>query len=275
MQPTDSAPPDQAQKAAEASVRPGDGMDPHPRSSRAVTPLTSGGWAPSCGSRSASPAASSWPDPRYGEFIRWPSISELAPKREDWYAPDDVFNARYLDQLDREAETIDLKLRTIHPGVATLVLCCFERRIVGPECHRRLAAGWLKRRYGITIPELDFLRDQAAKEPARWIPVVNSGSCDEAGFEACQVAGSSPVRWGAGPECPWLEEAEGAGRVRVVEAGLRQAAVAGAAGSVAGGLVPGALDAGAAGVAGLERDRPFRGVRGGLGSARWRGSTVS
>jgi hypothetical protein len=31
------------------------------------------------------------------------------------------------------------------------------------------------------------------------ILVVNSGSCGEAEFEACQVAGSSSVQWRAGP----------------------------------------------------------------------------
>src|SRR5208283_2245232 len=89
------------------------------------------------------------------------------------------------------------------------------------------------------------------------IPVVNSGSCDEAEFEACQVAGSPPVKGRAGPECLQPEEVERGGHVHVVEAGLRQAAVAGAPGAVAGGLVHGALDAGAAGVVGLEGDRLF------------------
>ena len=51
----------------------------------------------------------------------------------------------------------------------------------------------------------------------------------------------------------------------VVEAGFGQAAVAGAACSVAGGLVHGALDAGAAGVVGLEAGRLLRGAGGGLG----------
>ena len=46
---------------------------------------------------------------------------------------------------------------------------------------------------------------------------------------------------------------------------LGQAAVAGAACAVGGGLVHGALDAGAAGVVGLERDRGFRGPGGCLG----------
>ena len=95
--------------------------------------------------------------------------------------------------------------------------------------------------------------------------VVNSGSCGEAEFEACQVAGSLPVQRGAGPVGLQPEQVERAGHVRVVEAGFRQAAVAGAPGAVAGGLVHGAFDAGAAGVVGLERDRGFRGAGGGLG----------
>jgi hypothetical protein len=44
---------------------------------------------------------------------------------------------------------------------------------------------------------------------------------------------------------------------------------------VAGGLVHGALDAGAAGVVGLEAGRGFRGAGGGLGFGQAAGSTVS
>ncbi len=51
----------------------------------------------------------------------------------------------------------------------------------------------------------------------------------------------------------------------MVEAGSGQAAVACAPGAVAGGLVHGAFDAGAAGVAGLERNRLFFGPGGRLG----------
>src|SRR6516225_11246494 len=101
--------------------------------------------------------------------------------------------------------------------------------------------------------------------PPWGILVVNSGSCREAEFEACQVAGSSSVQWGAGPECFEPEEVERAGHVHVVEAGLGQAAVAGTPRAVAGGLVHGAFDSGAAGVVGLEGDCLFRGPGGGLG----------
>ena len=85
------------------------------------------------------------------------------------------------------------------------------------------------------------------------ILVVYSQLCGEAEFEACQVAGPPPVQRGAGPVGVQPEEVERAGHVHVVEAGFRQAAVAGAASAVAGGLVHGALDAGAAGVVRLER----------------------
>lgn len=96
------------------------------------------------------------PDPRFGEFTRWPSIPELAPKRDYFHADDAEFNRRLLHQLDCEAETIDVKLRTIHPGATRLVLCCFERRVTGPaDCHRRVAAAWLEQRYGIEIVEID------------------------------------------------------------------------------------------------------------------------
>ena len=101
--------------------------------------------------------------------------------------------------------------------------------------------------------------------PVTSILVVNSGSCGEAEFEAGQMAGSLPVQRGAGPECFQPEQVECAGQVYVVEAGLGQAAVAGASRAVAGGLVHGALDAGPAGIVGLEGDRGFRGASGGLG----------
>src|SRR5258708_9239026 len=97
------------------------------------------------------------------------------------------------------------------------------------------------------------------------IPVVNSGSCGEAEFEACQVAGSSAVQWRGGREGVQGEEVGGAGHVCVVEAGFRQAAVAGVAGAVAGGVVHGAFEGGAGGVVGLEGDACFGGAGGGGG----------
>src|ERR1035438_5193904 len=87
----------------------------------------------------------------------------------------------------------------------------------------------------------------------------------EAEFEAGEVAGSLPVQWRAGPECLQTEQVERAGHVHVVEAGSGQAAVACASCSVAGCLVHGAFDAGAAGVVSLERDRVFCRAGSGLG----------
>jgi hypothetical protein len=106
------------------------------------------------------------------------------------------------------------------------------------------------------------------------ILVVNSGSCGEAKFEACQVAGSSSVQWRAGPVGLQPEQVERAGHVHVVQAGLGQAAVAGAARAVADSLVHGALDAGPAGVVSLEGHGLFRGAGGGLGLGRSRGGSV-
>jgi hypothetical protein len=83
------------------------------------------------------------------------------------------------------------------------------------------------------------------------ILVAYSGLCCEAELQACQVACSPPVQRGAGPVGVQPEEVERAGHVRVVEAGFQQAAVAGAAGAVAGDLVYGALDSGAAGVSAI------------------------
>src|SRR5271166_6737186 len=81
----------------------------------------------------------------------------------------------------------------------------------------------------------DKWRDHGLVFPT--ILVVNSQLCGEAEFEACQVACSPPVQRGAGPVGVQPEQVERAGHVHVVEAGFRQAAVAGAARAVAGGLV--------------------------------------
>ena len=67
------------------------------------------------------------------------------------------------------------------------------------------------------------------------------------------------------------DEVQCDGHVDVVEAGFGQAAVAGAAGAVAGGLVHGAFDAGAAGVAGLEREGVLGGAAGGQGFGEFAG----
>jgi hypothetical protein len=87
-------------------------------------------------------------------------------------------------------------------------------------------------------------------------------SYGEAEFQACQVTGSLPVQRGAGPECSEPDEVESGGHVYVVEAGSGQAAVAGAASALAGGLVHGAFDADAAGVVGLERVQSGRAGQG-------------
>jgi hypothetical protein len=136
----------------------------------------------------------------------------------------------------------------------------------GSAASTRHSQTWPARRNPAN-PDPDARPDRrtAARPPATTILVVNSGSCGEAEFEACQVAGPAPVQWRAGPVGLQPQEVEGAGHVHVVEAGLGQAAVAGAPGAVAGGLVHGAFDAGPAGVVSLERDRCLRGARGGLG----------
>jgi hypothetical protein len=95
------------------------------------------------------------------------------------------------------------------------------------------------------------------------ILVANCRSCREAQFEACQLAGSPPVQWRAGPECLQAEEVERAGHICVVETVFGQASIACAPGAVAGGLVHGAFDAGAAGVVGVEGDAVFGGAGGG------------
>lgn len=96
------------------------------------------------------------PDPRYGDFTHWPYIAELAPRRSYFRAPADEFDREYLAQLDRLADDIESKLSVMPSPSGTIVLCCYERAVTGPEvCHRRLFAGWAQQRWGIDIPELD------------------------------------------------------------------------------------------------------------------------
>lgn len=95
------------------------------------------------------------PDPRYTERTHWPYVAQLAPRRSYFYEPTEVFSRMYLDQLGRLADEIDRALLAIPSESSCLVLCCFERRITGPECHRRLAARWLAERYDVEVPELD------------------------------------------------------------------------------------------------------------------------
>jgi hypothetical protein len=56
------------------------------------------------------------------------------------------------------ADDIDRKLAAIPPEHGAICLLCWERRITGPECHRRLIAAWLEERYGAEVPELDPAR---------------------------------------------------------------------------------------------------------------------
>ena len=94
------------------------------------------------------------PDPAWSDHGHWPYVAELAPRRACWNAPD--FDARYLAQVARFAGDIDAKLAAIPSENGALVLLCWERQITGPDqCHRRLAAGFLQDRYGITIEEMD------------------------------------------------------------------------------------------------------------------------
>jgi hypothetical protein len=102
----------------------------------------------------------SLPDPRYSRYSRWPYIQELAPRKEYFNAPEAVFDARYLAQLDERAADIMRKIAWFGgEGIAehgAIVLLCFEKKIAGPhDCHRRLASGWLSQRLGVEIPEMD------------------------------------------------------------------------------------------------------------------------
>jgi hypothetical protein len=80
------------------------------------------------------------PDPRYTERAHYVYVAELAPRRAYWDAPPDEFDRAYLAQLAQFADSIDAKLAAVPPENGALALLCWERRITGPECHRRLAA---------------------------------------------------------------------------------------------------------------------------------------
>jgi hypothetical protein len=94
-------------------------------------------------------------DPRYTDRAHWPYVAQLAPRRSYWNEPADVFARMYLEQIHRLADEIDQALGAIPAENGGLVLCCFERRITGPECHRRLAARFLATTYGVEIVEMD------------------------------------------------------------------------------------------------------------------------
>ena len=100
------------------------------------------------------------PDPRYSRYSRWPYIQELAPRKEYFNAPEAVFDARYLAQLDEFAADIMRKIAWFGgEGQAehgAIVLLCFEKKIAA----RTIAiGGWppagCRRRLGVEIPEMD------------------------------------------------------------------------------------------------------------------------
>ena len=95
------------------------------------------------------------PDPRYTERQHYVYVSELAPRRDYFHAPAHEFDRLYVDQLRRYGEDIDRKLAAIPPEHGAICLLCWERKITGPECHRRLAARWLAERYDVEVPEFD------------------------------------------------------------------------------------------------------------------------
>lgn len=87
----------------------------------------------------------------------WLYVAELAPR--GWYfnAEPDVFARRYLEQLDRLSDDIEAKLGLLADEFGAVALCCFERRVRGPEdCHRRLwAQWWTEHVTGEEVPEHD------------------------------------------------------------------------------------------------------------------------
>lgn len=95
-----------------------------------------------------------WPSPPGRE--RWPFLAELAPR--GWYfrAGPEKFAACYLSQLNRFAADIETKLGWLAERYdGPITLCCFERRVQPGDCHRLLAAEWLRDRLGLDVPELD------------------------------------------------------------------------------------------------------------------------
>ena len=65
------------------------------------------------------------------------------------------FRAEYERLLDRiGADHILRSLRHLQGDAPGLALLCYEDVIQGETCHRRMLAGWLKRKAGIDVPEL-------------------------------------------------------------------------------------------------------------------------
>lgn len=97
-------------------------------------------------------------------------IRELAPHASYFKASEEVFQTRYLQQLDRYGvphlggifTSLD-EFGSSRP----LILLCFERLNRDPFCHRRLFAGWWQEHTGQEIPELGAkpIRPTTATEP--------------------------------------------------------------------------------------------------------------
>jgi len=89
----------------------------------------------------------------------------LAPPRSLLKAKDpELLDRKYRKQL----EALDAKQVAGALGPDAILLCWETLNV---RCHRRLVAGWLEKRLGIIVPELDHERSESVpfrKQPSKW-----------------------------------------------------------------------------------------------------------
>lgn len=99
-------------------------------------------------------------------------IRELAPHPSYFKASDEVFHARYIEQLDRYGHHKIQDTFTLLDEFGSgrpLILLCFERLSRDPSCHRRMFADWYQQQTGIFVPELGS-KPRGYQEPTDQLP---------------------------------------------------------------------------------------------------------
>jgi hypothetical protein len=93
--------------------------------------------------------------PKWSLPYRFRVLSDLAPSREAFKAPDGEWQRIYRLQLEElGAQRILEDLERISNGHGVIMLC-WERPEPGNDfCHRRVLAAWLEEQLGIEVPEL-------------------------------------------------------------------------------------------------------------------------
>lgn len=108
------------------------------------------------------------PDPRWGEFTRWPDARLLHPGHAYFRKGLDPerFRDRYIADLDAAGPAaIAAELRGLPVEDGRLVLLCFEKTGEVERnpwvCHRRVFAEWWHGVTGMDVPELNTDMTQA------------------------------------------------------------------------------------------------------------------